>query len=155
MRPRVQIPGPDHILNSESAFPAVVWSRRVTAGSQIPRNHARKDRGGDCRQPDLNSLRRNRWLVRGVKSGAAKAEPRDTGWKFHACSWINFWTEYIVVDRGADMAEMATALFLVPGTVHLSTRFRNWAHAKQSEVTRLAGSRGWLWKSGIIPARRY
>src|ERR1700694_3090714 len=36
VRPRVQIPGPRPFLYSESAISEVVWSRRITAGSQFP-----------------------------------------------------------------------------------------------------------------------
>jgi hypothetical protein len=36
VRPRVQIPGPRPILNSESAISTIVQTRRGTAGAQIP-----------------------------------------------------------------------------------------------------------------------
>jgi hypothetical protein len=36
VRPRVQIPGPRPFLYSKSAISDVVWSQRITAGSQFP-----------------------------------------------------------------------------------------------------------------------
>jgi hypothetical protein len=36
VRPRVQIPGPRPFLYSQSAISDVVWSQRITAGSQFP-----------------------------------------------------------------------------------------------------------------------